>query len=55
VKRYGGEREESKEDRKSLSVHDCSDEDDGCLTGKSVNEMDEMEIFVFEGDEKVVL
>ena len=51
----GGEGEESKEDREALSIHHGSDENDGRLTGQSVDQVDEVKVFVLERDEEIVL
>jgi hypothetical protein len=55
VERDSGEGEETEEDRETLSVHHGSNEDDGRLTREGVDEVNEVEVFVFEGNEEVVL
>lgn len=55
MKGNGGEGEESEEDREALSIHHGSDENDGCLTGEGVDQVDEMKVFVLERNEEIVL
>jgi hypothetical protein len=55
VERDGREGEETEEDGDALRVDDGADEDDGGKAREGVEEVDEVEVFVFEGDEEVVL